>query len=93
MAVVNIWRSDVYRMLHIYKHTLQNISSVNIFRVKYLLDFDLQTAKSVFISQYIFLANVNTEKIHVNIPKRQNIFNKTMCTWTVHVTVYEANVW
>jgi hypothetical protein len=79
-------------MLHIYKHILQNIS-VNIFQVKHLLDFDIQTAKSVFISQYIFLANVNKEKIYVNIPKCQNIFNKTMCMQIVHITAHKANVW
>jgi hypothetical protein len=68
-----------------HRHTLQNISLVNVFPVQCLLVITIKS--SMFLSIQLFLADVYIGKIDINVQKTQyNIFNRMLCMQTVHVT-------
>jgi len=74
-----------------HRHTLQNISLVNVFPVQRLLVINIKN--SMYLSIQLFSADVYTQKIYINVPKTQhNIFKRMMGMQTVHVTAYKATV-
>jgi hypothetical protein len=46
----------------IYRHTMQNVHSVDVFLVECLLVFNIQTSQNVYISQYIFWLMLTQER-------------------------------
>ena len=71
-----------------HRHTLQNISLVDVFPVQCLLVIIIKS--SMFLSKQLFLADVYIGKIDINVQKTQyNIFNRMLCIQTVHVTAHK----